>query len=568
MNSRRFAITVVLILLATCSYPMYQMWQTQGLVFYTNAYDETSYLQYDYSKATQGPMRVSQYVVTALHEIGLSAGGINLLFDLLAIPVCLLFLVKTFRLLGFENSKANLAAFTIVFLPLLFGGLNPWVDQFFSQNLQNGMVYWVSTPEAAFSPLLRSPEPQFSLTILSIAVWWSINKRSFWWLYPVLPFLYPFIAVPCGFVVLALHLRQLLPWMRARPWSPPLIAFLMLATAMALYHVLLFSEQMARLTVATHEPMLSFTATVCLVIYALGYHACEPRFRFALGVVALAPLAAINLQVISGRLAQPNAFEQYFGIICAAGLMVFTFDRRAARYLLFATSVFLALFSAHRDFMTNRALNSRVTLSEDLRSTLRTDADNVAVDNTSLASRLNMLYPRQASTRFGYERSFGALCNAEQVRDYLGAKRLIQNRPEAAGAFEAVFQTLDGAYTYQGADFILLHVGRKTDFPVGHKLDRLDADTTIPQLHVVRTTTAPTAAVSGLLHRCIMGCLALISGYLLCGFVPQRYRLAVESKVVSLLSSTVAKLTGGQRFGGKLSGAKSAAGSISASKSS
>ena len=65
-----------------------------------------------------------------------------------------------------------------------------------------------------------------------------------------------------------------------------------------------------------------------------------------------------------------------------------------------------------------------------------------------------------------------------------------------------------------------------------------------------------------------MGCLALISGYLLCGFVPQRYRLAVESKVVSLLSSTVAKLTGGQRFGGKLSGAKSAAGSISASKSS
>ena len=558
MNSRLFAITVVLILLATCSYPLYQMWQTQGLVFYTNAYDETSYLQYDYSKATQGPMRVSQYLVTALHELGLSGGGINLLFDLLAIPVCLLFLVKTFRLLGFENPKANLAAFTIVFLPLLFGGLNPWVDQFFSQNLQSGMVYWVSTPEASFSPLLRTPEPQFSLTILSVAVWWSIRKRSFWWLYPVLPFLYPFIAVPCGFVLLSLHLRQLLPWMRARPWSPPLTAFLSLASAMALYHVILFSEQMEILTVATREPMLSFTATGCLVIFALGYHACEPRFRYVLGVVALAPLAAINLQVISGRLAQPNGFEQYFGVICAAGLMVFTFDRRAARYLLFATSVFLALFSAHRDFMTNRALNSTVTLSDDLRSTLRTDAANVAVDKTSLASRMNMLYPRQASTRFGYERSFGALCNAEQVREYLRAKRLIQSQPELAGAFETVFETLDGAYTYQGADFILLHVGRKTEFQVRNKLERLGSDATVPQLHFVRTTPVPTAAVSGLLHRCIVGCMALIAVYPLCWLVPERYRLAVESKVVSFVKSTAAKLTGSKLPGAKPSGRVSA----------
>ena len=140
MSNRLFAIIVVLIMGVSCGYPAYQLSQTDGLLFYTNAHDETSYLQYDFSKASQGPTRGSQYLVTALHKIGLSGGWINLLFDLLAIPVFLFFTAKSLCLLGFNEKKANLCAFSMVFLPLLFGGLNPWIYQLFSRNCQNGMI--------------------------------------------------------------------------------------------------------------------------------------------------------------------------------------------------------------------------------------------------------------------------------------------------------------------------------------------------------------------------------------------------------------------------------------------
>lgn len=504
MSNRIFSIVVLLVVSATCAYPIYQLWQTGGPLHYANGHDETSYLQYDFSKATQGPTRVSQFLVTGLHEVGLSGGSINLLFDLLAIPVFLFFTSRAFQLLGFTPSKANLCAFAMAFLPLLFGGLNPWIYKLFFQNWQNGRIFWMATPEAVFPPLVRTPEPQFSFALLSIAAWWALKKRSYWWMYPVLPFLYPFIAVPCGFVVLSLHLRQFVPAFRSRSWLSPIVAFTAISAALFVYHAVLLPAELKDLTVTTRLPMLSFTALVSLAIFAVGYRFCEPRFRFFLALVALAPLATVNVQVVAGWIAAPNAYEQYFGIVCAACVLVFSYNRASGRYAIFATSILLALFSAHREFVVNRAFNSTVTLSDELLDDLKTNPENVAVNDTVMASRLNMLYPKQPATRFGFERSLPAVCDEYAVRDYLRAKRSILLRPELAGAYTTVFTTLDGAYAYESTNFSLLHVGRKTNFPIRNKLELTAHDNVLPKLHVVRAQPVPAVSTSSLLYRCLL----------------------------------------------------------------
>ena len=74
-----------------------------GRLYYTNAFDEAYYLQYDFSLKNQRPSRPGQYLVTLAHETGLSGGWINLVFDSLFVTAFLFLVRALFKAAGHDD---------------------------------------------------------------------------------------------------------------------------------------------------------------------------------------------------------------------------------------------------------------------------------------------------------------------------------------------------------------------------------------------------------------------------------------------------------------------------------
>jgi hypothetical protein len=502
VNNRWFYISIVSVVLLLNIYPFYQLVSTKGYLFYTNAYDESSYLQYDFSRATQSPARVVQYLVTLSHELGLSGGRMNLIFDLVALPVFMFFTSRCFYCVGFDRKTSNLYSFLLTVLPLAFCRSNPLIHDFFVWSRETGYLQWVTSPDSTFLPLVRTPEPQFSLAILSMVIFFSLQKKSFWYLYPVLPFLYPFVGVPTAFIIVALHLRHLFPNMTQRIYLAPFLSYCLIGLGVWTYVTILTSETTLEFLVATRLPLVSLAALECLVIALWGYRRCEPKFRFLLVVVSAAPLAVTNLQIISGWLGAPHSYEQNFSTLCVSFVLLLSIGplnkvvslerkeefhvkrRKNIRsltrvsklllrpqqlsWILFVLCMGLVLLSGRSWFRINYLTNSNLPLTKEVLNAFHSKSERVVIDNQQLAAVTNMIFPRQPSTLLGYERSFANVCTDEGVRDYLLAKKTIHQNEAIADQFRDIFVTLDNAYRFEGADFYLLHNFRKKEFRQKH----------------------------------------------------------------------------------------------------
>jgi len=498
VNNRWFYILIASVVLLLNIYPFYQLASTQGYLFYTNAYDESSYLQYDFSKATQSHARVVQYLVTLGHEWGLSGGRLNLIFDLVAIPIFMFFTSRCFYYAGFDRKTSNLYSFVLTVLPLAFCRSNPLIHNFFVWTRETGYMQWVTSPDSTFLSLMRTPEPQFSLAILSMVVYWSLRKNSFWYLYPVLPFLYPFVGVPAAFIVVALHLRHLFPKVTRWIVLAPILSYVLIGLSVWTYVNYLTSEATLEFLVATRVPLISLTFLECLVVALWGYRRCEPKFRPLLVTVATAPLAVTNLQIISGWLGAAHAFEQYFSTFCISFVLLLSigplkredvtekkskiplkqrihfrsvarlpellFLPQQLRWGLFVLCTGLVLLSGRHWFRVNYLNNANLPLTKEVLNAFHSKSERVVIDNQPLAAVTNMIFPRQPSTLLGYERSFSSVCTDEGVRDYLLAKKTILQNEATAYRFRELFSILDDAYRFEGSDFYLLHSGRKKEF--------------------------------------------------------------------------------------------------------
>src|SRR5262249_38069566 len=126
------------------------------------------------------------------------------------------FLVVTrgiLRAAEFDTREANTGSLLLLVLPFLANGANPLVNRVFDWTLATGALRWIAVPEATFSPLVRSPEPQFSILILTVLVFIAVRHRT-WVPFLALPLLYPFVAGPAIFAVLSVFLHQ--KWMHGR----------------------------------------------------------------------------------------------------------------------------------------------------------------------------------------------------------------------------------------------------------------------------------------------------------------------------------------------------------------
>lgn len=470
MNNRPLIIVLVVMLLLLNAYPIYQLFTTGGYLFYTNAFDETSYLQYDFSQQVQNISYAAQYIVTLAHNIGLSGGWINFIFDIISLLAFIIIIRGVLKQLGFNDKRANLSSFLIMILPLLFGGLNSVVNKLFYYSLSSGLINWITIPEASFLPIVRSPEPQFSLVILSLSVYFSLKIKSFIPVYLCIPFLYPFIRVPFAFIVLSVHLRTKIPLMAKYALIPPLVSFTILSSILMVYFNFYIDNNLKEYLVNSYYPLLSFTSSLAVIFYLLGYKGIPENLRFIALMIALSPMAAVNSQIVSGWIAQPTNFEQNFGVYCIAVILVLSVHDIVFRTIAGVVATMLLLISAYTNFDYCYDQNKKLLFNNELVNILRTDSANVAVNDVHLASLFSMMFPCQPSTMFGYERTFSGQVKKNVTR-YLCAKKEILKDEQMKDKFKDVFRTLDNAYKFENKDFILAHIGRKKDFRVENDID-------------------------------------------------------------------------------------------------
>lgn len=459
-----FFLLIAALVAMTVALPVYLAIQTGGYVFYMNGYDESTYLQYDFSKFTQGPTRPGQYLVTLGHELGLSGGKINAVLDAVMLVAFPLLGRAIFRRLGWKPRDANMGALLLMALPMVAGTANPLIARLHDWNDRSGLVYWLNMPEMFASALVRSPEPQFSLVLLAIGVLAALRLRTPWPVYVAIPFLYPFVALPAAFVALACHLRARWPFPRAANWGPLSVAFVTLSVATTAYYNVMVSENIRRIMIDSHLPLISFTAGLALLAYFALRSWIPETLRFAALAIALAPLASANQQILSGHIPQPNNFEHYFGTFAVATVVLLAITQRP-RIAAVALSIGCLLFAqtAYVSFKTGLLQPRMFPLTPELVRLLKEDPGHVVVDEGMLASMLSMVHPKQGSTALGFEKTYAGIA-PRYLANYRCIKRQILADHPQNDRLRAQLRWIDDGFEYGSQNVLVSHIGRKATF--------------------------------------------------------------------------------------------------------
>lgn len=452
--------------------PPVVQWLHTGVVLYKNAFDEESYLQYEFAQDTLKWSRASQALVVFMHALGFSGAETNFFFDLVFPFMFFVILTKVFKRLSFSLSDSSFFAFLVVFLPIVFNSCNPEMSRFFSFLLQSGWCYWITAPEAVFLPIVRTPEPQVSLVLIVLGVYCALRFRKKACYFLFLPFVYPFIAVPVLFVILS----EIFYGYYSKTKTILKSIFLSVLTTSIIISLCLFgylnlflknaSSDIFRLLVPSRSPFVSTSGILSLSLWALLWKTTPPGYR-ALGFfIAVAPFFAVNTQVITGWFAQPNNYEQYAGVFSPVLILIFGIRWNMIFRKVTIIGLLVALF-IQQVFVVkeNQEKLEMVLNTPGLMENLEKHSAQVAMNDMYLSSFCNLLYPRQPATPFSYVGTYPE-AHRDFFKRYLCAKQAVLERKELMSRYQKVLSRLDHDYRYRNEDFILSHLNRKKTFKI------------------------------------------------------------------------------------------------------
>jgi hypothetical protein len=453
---------------------------TGGYLFYANAFDEPTYLSYDGALIAASPTYGAEYLVLGLHRAGLSGGFINLLFDVVFPAITVVFLRRFALEAGFSPLEATAYPFAVVAIPVLFGYTNPYYGTVYNANYYSRGLSWITLPQAYYPPFLRSPEPQVSWCAIAVAGWLGLRWRSYLIALAVAPFVYPFVGVPYTFVVLALwiYARAAIaiqqPTMRAI--TAMAASFMCIAAVLRIGFVLVVAGRpVADFVLATRMPLVSGTGVVALVVYLAVRSRLDETHRVPALFLAVAPLVAVNTQVLTGFIAQPSNFEQNFGVAALAIIIVLAL--RTIEYgrvvvvcaSAVASCVLLGAYAGHI-FLVNSSPWQRERLSDAFLNAMRTEPESLIIGDPDLADLFSLALPALHFSALARSQILpepggaGREAGARRFDNYLCVKQLLK-RPEGAAAVDpAVFASMDRQFRYLNQDFPLLHLNRHRHF--------------------------------------------------------------------------------------------------------
>jgi len=464
LSAKGFAVYVALVLLGLTAFPCYQFFKTGGYLFWTNGMDEASHLSFSYANYVlynSGRMRYSSYLVTLFHNLGLSGGYINLIFDVTCSLVTLIFIKRTFLKFGYSKSQARSGALLCFLFPLLFTPFNPVVSLLTALHFEQQVMQWIVMPWNPEIPFIRSPEPQLSWLILSAVTSIFAGTRALpWALLAMSPLVYPFVRLPLIFVALALLGKT--GSANTRQLAVRLIgSFLVISLIMVAFLKLGTDVSLSRFFIFSHLPLIPFSGIVALMLY-LVIQKCVPAPTHPVLIALVASTWAVaNVQCVSGFLVTPVNFENYWGVavlglLTTMGVLHRSDDHRG--WVGLAMFLFAA-FSAGT-FAFNQSVFNRLDRPREILPLLAETSPRVACNDLYLATYLDLVHPRQEPTAFSWTRTLDLSSDAKYETYLCDKKRLISEIPYSQTLFARVFETLDAGFLSRGGD-MFMSLGRQ-----------------------------------------------------------------------------------------------------------
>jgi hypothetical protein len=464
LSAKGFAIYVALVLVGLIAFPCYQFFKTGGYLFWSNGMDEAVHLSFSYATYVidnSGRERYSSYLVTFLHELGLSGGYINVVFDITCSLLTLIFIKRIFLTFGYSKPQARSGALLCFLLPLLFTRFNPIVSLFTTLHFDPEIMRWIVMPWNPETPFIRTPEPQVSWVILSGITSVCAGTRALpWALLAVSPLVYPFVRLPVIFVALALlgNTRNLAP----RELALRLVgSFLAISLAMVVFLSLGTDVSLTRFFVFSHLPLIPFSGVVGLILYLIIHEHVPATTRAVLAALVTSTWAVANTQLISGYLVTPVNFENYWGVavlglVMAVGILHRSDDHRGWVGL----AMFLCAAFCTGAFAFNDAVFKRLDRPREALPLLAEASPRVACNDLYLTTYLDLVHPRQQPTAFSWSRTLN-LSSEENYTTYLCDKRrLLSEFPSIGPLFAPLFERLDEGFLSRGGD-MFMSLGRQ-----------------------------------------------------------------------------------------------------------
>lgn len=495
-GSYQFALIISLVCLL--GYPIRQFLR-YGFLFYTNGHDESSYLSFDFAVNVRRLGRLSNYLITNLHRLGLNGSAINFMLDSIFLLLAA-FLIPRILKFFFPHSKPLdifIATLTICIFPLLMTELNPFI-YWCSLRINSTwpLSYYLVFGERNDPIYLRTPESQISIAAFLMLLSFLLPRKRYLLIIFMTPFLYSFV----GIVIAANMVIWLLTNLFRKFFSIPFFLSAILAgTSFMVFsgvtQSLLFGKQNYQgFLLYNHEPLAGLSLLIMTLVYfiILLFHCFiaplqKKSFEFCT-VMVIASWAIYNTQLISGIIAEPQHFEFESNLIIGL-LLAITFLAIPANiqkitrkwiYIPFVSVLiyFMYLYNFHnQNNQENEYYMSKLTTllkNKQFQSLLNTRPDLVAINDVELSTRISGLYLNKGpSLAFGRNHIF--LADDKRFHQFQSLRNQLKNLSNfnVQKKMEGAISNLEYGFKTRYQNFFKLYQVRLTTAAVQYEYNPL-----------------------------------------------------------------------------------------------
>lgn len=391
---------------------------------YVNGWDEETYLSWQ--GVLGAMMEPGGYSVLSanwlLHEFGMAPSYQNLLYDSTLPPATLFLIWKTFRLRGADREAALGYALLICFSSVFFNYANPLIPKILGPYDGSALLMagWELYPS-----ILRTPNPQVSYFLLSLAVFLYFRFRSKWWLLAPVPLLYFYVAVPYLIVVVTITFYNILSPRCHNRFSCGAISvsasFVLAGIAMSALagflgyydpshphrlNSFVFSET------RTPQFPLGLIILLLLALISLLFKWLKPVSESFLPVALMfgAAIATVNMHLVSGFMLSQKNYYDYglsitFGLALAFLIDAYRSDR--IRILLLRGLVLLMalmVLASQRPFFRASTINGHAL--DQLPDAVWADPLHAIIPNLATSSFVAYVAPKTLAPPFSYHYYF------------------------------------------------------------------------------------------------------------------------------------------------------------------
>lgn len=401
---------------------------------YVNGWDEENYLTW---QGLEGVRKIPGYYMLNINWlfqlIGLSGAIQNLLFDTILPPLTVYFAYRSLALLNIPSVRALSYAVIIFFSSTLFNYTNP-------------LVKWVIGPYKAqtllgagwelYPSVLRTPNPQISYLIISLALYVYLCKRKFWILLLPFPLLYYHVAVPALFLMTSIVIYHYLKNSKSYGlYLALLISFLTsfilvglfvtsLSWQMGLYKPDEWLRKSDLFFVNSRQLQIPLMLAVITVVYLVFVKLrCVEKNKFHewLLIVLTSSFGAVNLQLISGIwLCQKNYYDYGLSILFGISIVFIIemvkndMNRKIAIYALLITLIITTGHSQLPWYRDSKIVSKQIF---PIIEQVRKDPQHAVIKDLRLSSRIAYTTAKLQAPPLSYQYNFKSI--ADQDIDYL-----------------------------------------------------------------------------------------------------------------------------------------------------